>query len=357
VQGRLHEAMRTYERGLQLASEPSAPVLRGAADMHVGMSELEREHNDLSAAMQHLLKSQELGEFIGLPQHPHRWRVAMAQIRQAQGDFDGALELLLEAERLYVGDFFPNVRPIAALKSRVWIAQGNLGEALNWVREQSVSAQDNLEYLREFEHITLARILLAQSKSVDVNQFDLEVMGLLERLLQAAQAGGRMGSVIEILVLQGLTHNARGDTAAALKALRQALTLAEPEGYIRIFLDEGLPMAQLLGEAAAHKISPNFTGNLLAAFKAQQQKSTGESAYPHLHGQTSLTSQPVLETLSQRELQVLRMFNTDLSGPEIARELEIALSTLRTHTKSIFSKLNATNRRTAVTRAVELDLI
>ncbi len=357
VQGRLHEAMRTHERGLQLASEPGAPVLRGAADMHVGMSELEHEHNDLSAATQHLLTSQDLGEFNGLPQHPYRLRVAMAQIRQAQGDLDGALELLLEAERLYVGDFFPNVRPIAALKSRVWVAQENLGEALNWVREQKLSSQDDLNYLREFEHITLAQVLLAQSKSEDTNQSDLEAMGLLERLLKAAQAGERIGSVIEILILQGLALHARGDTPAALEALQQALTLAEPEGYIRIFLDEGLPMAQLLGEAAARKISPNFTGNLLAAFKAQQQKNAGESAQPNMHGHTSLTSQPVLETLSQRELQVLRMFNTDLSGPEIARELEIALSTLRTHTKSIFSKLNATNRRTAVTRAVELDLI
>jgi LuxR family transcriptional regulator, maltose regulon positive regulatory protein len=357
VQGRLREAMRTYGRGLQLSSEPGAPVLRGAADMHVGMSELEREHNDLSAATQHLLTSQELGEFNGLPQHPYRWRVAMAQIRHAQGDLDGALELLLEAERLYVGDFFPNVRPIAALKSRVWIAQGNMGEALNWVREQKLSAQDNLEYLHEFEHITLARVLLAQSKSADTNQSDLEAMGLLERLLQAAQDGGRIGSVIEILVLQGLALHARGDTTAALIPLEEALTLAEPEGLIRIFLDEGTPMEHLLGKAAAQKISPNFTANLLTAFKAQQQKTAVETARPHLRTHSSLTSQPGLETLSQRELQVLRMFNTDLSGPEIARELDIALSTLRTHTKSIFSKLNATNRRTAVTRAVELDLI
>jgi LuxR family transcriptional regulator, maltose regulon positive regulatory protein len=348
VQGRLREAMRIYERGLQLASEQTALVLRGAADMHVGMSELEREHNNLSAATQHLLTSQELGAFTGLPQHPYRWRVAMAQIRQAQGDLDSALELLLEAERLYVSDFFPNVRPVAALKARVWVAQGNLREALSWAREQNLSVRDDLEYLREFEHITLARILLAQSKSE--KQSVLEAISLLERLLQAAQAGGRIGSVIEILILQALAYHARGDTPAALKALQQTLTLADPEGYIRIFLNEGTPMAQLLGEAVAHKIMPDFTGKLLAAFKAQQQT----SAYPTVR---RLASQPALETLSQRELQVLRMFNTDLSGPEIARELEIALSTLRTHTKSIFSKLDAKNRREAVKRATELDLL
>jgi LuxR family transcriptional regulator, maltose regulon positive regulatory protein len=112
AQGRLREAMRTYERGLQEALEQGAPVLRGAADMYVGMSELHRERNDLHAATQHLLKSKELGEHTGLPQNRYRWRVAMARIREAEGDLDGALDLLHEAERLYVSDFFPNVRPV-----------------------------------------------------------------------------------------------------------------------------------------------------------------------------------------------------------------------------------------------------
>ncbi len=124
AQGRLREAMRIYERGLRLATEQGAPVLRGAADMHVGISELSRERNDLDAAAQHLLMSRELGEENGLPQNPYRSRVATARIRQAEGDLDGALELLDEAERLYVGDFSPDVRPVAALKARVWVAQG-----------------------------------------------------------------------------------------------------------------------------------------------------------------------------------------------------------------------------------------
>ena len=130
--------------------------------MYVGMSELHRERNDLHAATQHLLTSQELGEHTGLPQNPYRWRVAMARIREAEGDLDGALELLDEAERLYVSDFSPNVRPIAALKARVWVAQGRLDDALDWAREQGLSVEDDLSYLREFEHITLARVLLAQ---------------------------------------------------------------------------------------------------------------------------------------------------------------------------------------------------
>ena len=121
----------------------------------------------------------------------------------------------------------------------MWVAQGRLGEALGWAREQGLSADDDLSYLREFEHITLARVLLARYKSDREDRSIHEAMGLLERLLQAAEAGERTGSVIEILVLQALAHQAQGDIPAALVPLERALTLAEPEGYVRIFVDEG----------------------------------------------------------------------------------------------------------------------
>jgi LuxR family maltose regulon positive regulatory protein len=352
AQGRLHEAMSTYEQSLRLATEQGEPVLRGTADLYVGMSELHRERNDLNAATQHLLRSKELGERTGLLQNRSRWCVAMARIREAQGDLDGALDLLHEAERLYMIDFSPNVRPVAALKTRVWVAQGRLGEALGWAREQGLSVEDDLSYLREFEHITLARVLLARYMSDRADRSILEAMGLLERLLKAAKEGGRTGSAIEILVLQALAHHVQGDIPAALKPLQQALTLAEPEGYVRMFVDEGPPMAQLLLKAAARGIMPDYTGKLLAAFEAEQLRSAGESPLP-----TPPASQPLIEPLSQRELEVLRLFKTELSGPEIARELVIALSTVRTHTKSIYSKLNVNNRRAAVKRAEELGLI
>jgi LuxR family maltose regulon positive regulatory protein len=161
-----------------------------------------------------------------------------------------------------------------------------------------------------------------------------------------------MGSVIEILILEALAHEAQGNIPVSLIPLEQALTLAEPEGYIRMFLDEGTPMAQLLREAAAHEIRPGYTGKLLAAFEAQGQKSANASPIP-----ASPTSQSLIEPLSQRELEVLRLFKTELSGPEIARELTIALSTVRTHTESIYSKLNVKTRRAAVQRAIELNLI
>jgi LuxR family maltose regulon positive regulatory protein len=348
AQGRLRQAMRTYERGLQLATEQGNPVLRGTADMYVGMSELYRERNDLDAATQHLLRSKEQGEHTGFPQNPYRWRVAMARIREAQGDLDGALDLLDEAEGLYVSDFYPNVRPIAALKARVWVAQGRLGEALGWVREQGLSAHDDLSYLREFEHITLARVLLARYKSDREERSVHEAMGLLERLLQAAEEGERTGRVIEILVLQALAHEAQGDSPSALVPLKSALALAEPEGYVRVFVDEGRPMAQLLSEAAARGIMPDYTARLLAEFKAEEQEAD-EIRLP--------SAQPLAEPLSQRELEILQLIAQGLSNREIGERLFLALDTVKGHNRRIFSKLLVQRRTEAVAKARSLNIL
>lgn len=348
-QGRLHEAMGTYERALQLATAQGQSVLRGTADLYVGMSELHREHNDLNTATQNLLKSKELGEHTGLPQNRYRWCVAMARIRQAHRDLDGALELLHEAERVYVSDFFPNVHPVPAWKIRVWIRQGRLGEALGWVREQGLSASDDLSYLREFEHITLVRVLLAQSgyksdgnRATD-HRSTLEAMGLLERLLNAAQAGERTRSMLEILILQALAHHTQADIRAALVPLERALTLAEPEGYVRMFVDEGASMAQLLQEAAKQGIVPGYIRQLRSALGLAED--------------TTPVKQGLIEPLSVREKEVLQLLRTELSGPEIARELSVSLPTLRTHTNNIYLKLGMNNRRAAVRRAQELGLL
>jgi len=285
-----------------------------------------------------LLRSQELGEHNGLPQNPYRWRVAMARIRQAEGDLGGALDLLNEAELRYMGDFFPNVRPVPALKARVWIAQGRLGEALGWAREQGLSVDDDLSYLREFDHITLARMLVARSRGEPVH----EATRLLARLLLAAEEGGRTGRVIEILVLEALAHQTTGDIPAALARLERALTLAEPQGYVRVFVDEGPPMAALLRTAAKQGAVRDYVRRLLAAVSEP--------------GQDSPVRQALIDPLSERELDVLRLLGTDLDGPAIARELMVSLNTVRTHTKNIYTKLAVTNRRAAVRRAAELDL-
>jgi LuxR family maltose regulon positive regulatory protein len=365
AQGRLREAMRTYEQGLELATAQGHPILRGTADMYVGMSELLCEQNDLQAATEHLLRSRELGEHMGLPQNPYRWRVAMARVKQAQGDLDGALALLEEAERRYVGDFFPNVRPVAALVARMWVAQGRLGDALGWVRAQGLSAQDVLSYLREFNHIMLARVLLAHAQSDRSDHSMPEAISLLDRLLHAAESRDRTGSVLEILMLQALAHQMQGDIPAALAPFSRALMMAEQEGYVRLFVDEGPPMAHLLQQALAHGILPGYVEKLLAAFP-ESDTETGRQGDKEINRvSVSLVSrssrlpvsQSLVEPLSARELEVLRLFNTELSGPEIARELVIGLSTVRTYTKSIYTKLNVNSRRAAVKRAAELGLI
>jgi LuxR family maltose regulon positive regulatory protein len=343
AQGRLGEAMRTHEQALQLASEQGGSVLRGTAGLHVGLSELHCERDDLHAATQHLVKSRELGEHTGLPQHRFRWRVAMARIAEAEGNLGGALDLLNEAERLYVSDFFPNVRPVPALKARVWIAQGRFGQALGWAREQGLSADDDLSYLREFEHITLARALLARYRDERAEHSIHEATRLLERLLPAAEQGERTGRVIEVLVLRALAHQTLGDIPSALASLDRAVTMAEPEGYVRVFVDEGPPMASLLRAAAKQRTGRNYVRRLLAA--ASQTEHIGP------------VKQALIEPLSERELDVLRLLGTELDGPAIARELMVSLNTVRTHTKNIYAKLAVTNRRAAVRRAAELHLL
>jgi LuxR family maltose regulon positive regulatory protein len=343
AQGRLRDAERTLERAVQRATERGEPGPLFTADFLVGLSEVRRERNDLHAAAQHLHRSQELAGGTGIAPNRSRWCAAMARLREVQGDLGGALALLDEAARRYVRDFAPDVRPIAALQARVWVAQGRLADAEAWARERGLSTADDLSYLREFEHLTLARVLLARDAIDRARRPAQEALDLLSRLLAAAEAGGRAGSVIECLVLQALAHRARGDLSAALVPLGRALTLAEPEGYARIFVDEGAPMAALLAVATQRGIVPSYTHHLLAAFEQT------EGSAP--------ANRDLVEPLSERELAVLRLLATDLDGPAIARELMVSLNTMRTHTKNIFGKLGVNNRRAAVRRAEELQLL
>ena len=350
AQGRLREAVRTYEQSLQVATEQGEPVW-GTANLYVGLSELHRERGDLEAAKQHLLRSKELGEHVvGLPETRYRWYVAMARIKEAQGDLDGALDLLDEAERQYVESPDPDVRPIAALKTRVWVAQGRLTEALGWTRERGLSAHDDLSYLREFEHITLARVLLARYKCDREERYIHEAMGLLERLLKAAEAGGRMGSVIEILVLQALAHEAQGDSPSALVPLERALSLAEPEGYVRIFVDEGLPMARLLYEALSQGVESDYIRRLLAAFPVAESEQTASSP---MRGSKS----ELVEPLSERELEVLQLIAEGLTNQEVATRLYLSLHTVKVHARNIFTKLAVKNRAQAVARGRALGIL
>ena len=352
TQGRLSDARRTFERALRLAAQEPGPVLRGTPDMHVGLSQIACERGDLHAAAQHLLRSQEWGEHAGLPQNPYRWRVAMARVQESQGDLDGALTLLDDAQRVYLADFSPNVRPVPALRARVLAALGRWREALEWAGDQSVSADDNLTYIREFEHITLATVLLASAASDGCTARLNDASRLLERLHAAAVAGGRTGSVIEILVLQALVHDAGGDTTGALAPLTAALTLAEPEGYVRVFVGAGPPMKSLLTAVIGKRVGWDYARRLLAAADDDGTVSATTPVAP-----ATRPGQGLVETISERELDVLRLLATDLDGPDIARRLFVSVNTMRTHTRSIYNKLGVNSRRAAIRRADELGLL
>jgi LuxR family maltose regulon positive regulatory protein len=344
ARGRLRDAGRTFEHALDLAAQH--PGLRGAADVHVGLSEVLIERNELDRAAAHLATSAELGEGAGLPQHAYRWRVTKARLLRARGDLDGALALIDEALPRYTTDFSPAVRPVDALRARVLLARGDLDGATSWAHGRGLAVDDPLSYVGEFEHITLARVLVARG-TADGDQRTLEqASGLLDRLLVDADAGGRVGSTIEISVLLAAALDGRGDGVGATAALEHALGCAEPEGHVRLFLHAGAAVTALLRSVAKRRGPASYAAVVAAAATGAPSSSRPPDA-----------PRPALvDPLSDRELDVLRLLRSDLTGPDIARELHVSLNTLRTHTKHIYTKLGATNRREAVSRAAALGI-
>ncbi len=344
TKGALGAALRTYQKALELAAPlPGAAPLQGTADMHVGIAGVLLERDDLAGAAQQLAIGERLGEDNGLPQNPYRRRIVAARLRQTEGDLDGALELLDEADRVYNGDYSPNVQPVPAVRARLRIRRSELSHADEWLRDSGLTPDDELSYLREYEHVTLARLLLARHIEGDDAALPAAT-SLLERLLIAAGDGGRGGSVIEILVLQALARQAGGDAPAAFEALQRAVTLAQPEGYVGVFADEGAPLATLLKGLARQQPRAGYLRRLAsAALRAGHPVPTEKGE--------------LIEPLSDREMDVLRLLATDLDGPAIARRLHVSLNTMRTHSRNIFRKLQVNNRRAAVRLAVELDLL
>jgi len=221
------------------------------------------------------------------------------------------------------------------------VAQGRIDEALGWAHTQGLTPDDDLTYVREYEHVTLARVLMHQPDSSGTSL--RTARSLLDRLGVAAEEGGRAGTLIEILTLQALAHHAehgRHDLPGALGPLESALRLAEPEGYARLFLAEGAPLTTLLEALVRRDPSWGYPRRLL-------------SDRPPVDS----VGQTLAEPLSERELDVLRLLASDLDGPAISRRLYISLNTVRTHTKSIYAKLGVNSRRAAVTRAGELGLL
>ncbi len=347
AQGFLHETERTYLQLLETITEQGESEVKEAAVLHLGLSELYFERGDIEAAKQHLHKADELGEQPTFPPWYRHWICAHIRIMAAQGDLDDVIEMLSGAERLYYRHPIPDVRPLAALLARVWLAKGNLAETRRWVREQGLSVEDDLSYLREFEHITLARLLLARYKN-DQDDADIQDgIRLLERLHKAAKDGKRIGSVIEIILLQALVYEAQDDIPSALVPLELALALAEPEGYFRIFVDEGPPMARLLYEALSREISPDYVQRLLKAFPVVEPEKAGPSG-----SETGL-----IEPLSEREIEVLQLIAEGLTNQEISSRLYLSLNTVKAHTRTIYSKLGVNNRTQAVAKARALGIL
>jgi LuxR family maltose regulon positive regulatory protein len=348
VQGRLREAVSSYQQSLQIAASRGATYFLGASDLYRGLSELLCEQGELEAAAQYLHKAKQLGEQGATTGWPHRLGIARARLQESYGDLVGALILLDEAERQYVRNPLPDI-PIAALKARTWARMGRLTEAQSWMSKLKLSPDDEISFSHEFEYLTLARVLIARYTYIGVDQDIQSSLGLLVRLLQSAEAGGRNRSVIETLILQSLAFQTQDDQQGALTSLGRALELAEPEGYVRIFVDEGETIRLLLEQLSRNRDNrlSHYADKLLTAFTQTQDASKSM-----IHQKSAL-----IEPLSGRELEVLRFIAKGLSNTEISQRLYLALSTIKGHNLHIFDKLQVQNRTEAVDRARELGLL
>jgi len=349
--GRLEQAGRAADHALRLAHAKAGDgVVRGTADMWVAKSQVTWARGDATATAQHLSAAADLGDAAGLPQQPHRWRIAMASLRAHEGDTQAAATLLEEAERLYTGDFSPDVRPVAATRARLAVRTGDLVAAHVWQRRSGLTVDDPLTYLHEYEHVTVVRVLLAEHLSSGDPAPLLAATALLRRLAEAAESSARVGTLIEVNVLQAIASEAAGRRDDAVSFVDSALTLAEPEGWVRPLADESTRLRQALLPLRRTTRHGAFVRAVdAAAAPAEGRRAAGSRG---VNGAQA----PLVDPLSRRELQVLRLLGSDLDGPSIARELSLSMATVRTHTQHIYTKLGVTSRRAAVRRAHQLHL-
>jgi LuxR family maltose regulon positive regulatory protein len=342
ARGHLDAALGTYQLALEIATEPGQPVLPAAGIAYTGMAEVEYQLGELDAALRHVTEG-----IARLRPASHTAPMAtglarLSRIRQAAGDPAGALEAIGEAERVAPSPALGGlVNPVPAQRARLLLAQGNIAAAIRWAQQHGLSPEDEPGYPRELEYLVLARVLLAQDRPT-------ETLALLGRLLGQAVAQERMGSVIEIQALRALALAARGDELAAIGTLAEALTLASPQGYVRVLADEGPPMRALLGRIVfTHRAGQPPGRDIPFRHLARvMQAFDGKPAVPGL-----------ADPLTGRELQVLAMLAAGTPNRAIAKELFVTLFTVKKHVSHILDKLGAANRTEAVARARELGLI
>jgi LuxR family maltose regulon positive regulatory protein len=354
--GNLDAAQDAAERALESAeatvANPGGPgrvVVRGTADMWTALARVAWERGDNQEAAQHLGRAGDLGEAAGLPQQPYRWRVAMAHLRESEGDTAAAAALLSEAVRVFNSDFLPDVRPVPAVLARLHLRVGDLAAARSWAATAGVAPGDDVDYLHEYEHLTLARLLLAEHDATgDAGRLD-QAAELLERLHDAATTAQRTAARVEALLLWAVAADTAGCADKALSHVGTATELTRLGGWVRPFLDAGPRAVELLGELGG---KDRFVETVTRAAGGTRRPRAASLGNPSTAG----ALESLVEPLSSRELDVLRLLGSDLDGPAISRHLGVSLPTVRTHTQHIYAKLGVNNRRAAVRRAHQLHL-
>lgn len=353
--GRLRAAEQTYRRGLAMLTMPDRPPPSSAALQHVGLAEVLRQQGNLDAALQHATAGIELCRLLAGAQPLAAGLATLAWVRQALGDPAGARAAADEAVQAVQNDeVVALLNPAPSERARLLLAQGETAEAAGWAAERGLSDEDTPSYPRERDYLVLARLLLARGAPG-------RTLKLLDRIVVRAATSERMGSLIEALTLQALALDAAVEPERALAALTEALTRAQPEGYVRVFADEGAPMAALLRRLVAsarrgHVPPPgdalmDYVLRLLGTFPAQGAVD-GTVVTRHTAAVPGL-----VEPLTEREHEVLLLLAAGKANREIAGQLVVTLDTVKKHLTHIFGKLGAASRTQAIARARELGLL
>jgi LuxR family maltose regulon positive regulatory protein len=353
ARGRLDAALGAFDLALEIATEPGQPALPVAGIAYAGMAEVEYQRDELDAALRHVTEGIARLRAVNHTAPMATGLARLSWIRQATGDAAGALEAIGEAERVAPSPAVTGlVNPVPTQRARLLLAQRNVAAAARWTEQHGLRPEDEPSYPQELGYLVLARVLVAQDRPG-------AALALLDRLLAQAVAQDRIGSVIEIQALRALALAAGGDEPAAVTTLAEALTLAGPRGYVRVFADEGPPMRALLGRivAAYRAGQPSARGIPFSHLARVVQAFDGKPAVPGSAPAAAAGVPGLIDPLTGRELQVLAMLAAGEPNQAIAGELFVTLFTVKKHVSHLLGKLGAANRTEAVARARDLGLI